>query len=73
MPRLEIECDTARVMRVATRLRVEDKQTVTYLSVTIEVPAAGFTAQQIGELVKARGRRVHLRAVEPQLELAGFR
>jgi glutaredoxin-related protein len=73
MPRLTIESEAARVMRVATRTRVEDKQVVTYLSVTVELPAAGFSAQEIGELVKARGRRVNLRAVEPQLELAGFR
>ncbi len=73
MPRLNLESDAARVMKVATRTRLEDKVTVTYVTVTLEMPAAGFTAQEIGELVKARGRPVHLRAVEPQLELAGFR
>jgi hypothetical protein len=73
VPRLDLHSDAARVMRVATRQRIEDKQSVTYLVVTLEVPAAAFTALQIGELIQARGRPVRLSAVEPQLELAGFR
>lgn len=73
MARVSIDSDAARITRIATRSRVEDKQSVTYLSVTVELPAAAFTAAQVGELVKARGRTVHLTAVEPQLEMVGFR